>query len=380
VTGALGPAGWAWADVDLDAITHNVHVLREVVAPAAVWAVVKADGYGHGALEVGSAAMLAGADGLCVALASEGVSLRRSGISAPILLLSEQPPDCAEAIVEHHLTPTVSTPGGVAALAAASRAHGAGPLDIHLKIDTGMHRVGVTVADAAALARIIDDEPAVHLAGVFTHLAVADDLSNAETDAQLRRFDDALATLRPVGVVHAANSAGALGHPAARHSLVRIGIAMYGISPGADLDRETERLRPALALKARVSFAKRLRAGDRLSYGLRHTMPVDANVATVPIGYADGVRRNLSGLGAPVLIGGKRREIIGTITMDQLMVDCGDDDVAIGDEVVLIGRQGDELIRAEDWAALLGTSATRSSVASARACRGAICERTPRTE
>lgn len=355
MSGAFGPARWAWVEVDLDAITHNVHVLRDIVAPAAVWAVVKADGYGHGALEVGSAALLAGADGLCVALASEGVSLRRSGISAPILVLSEQPPDCAEVIVEHHLTPTVSTPGGIEALAGAVRTYGTVPFDIHLKIDTGMHRVGAAVADAVTLARTIDDEPTLHLAGIFTHLAVADELANAETEAQLQRFDEALSTIRPVGVVHAANSAGSLAHPAARRSLVRAGIALYGISPGADLDHEAQRLRPVLALKARVSFMKRLHAGDRLSYGLRHAMPSDANVATVPIGYADGVRRNLSGLGAPALIGGKRREIVGTITMDQLMVDCGDDDVAIGDEVVLIGGQGDELIRAEEWAARLGT-------------------------
>ena len=130
---------------------------------------------------------------------------------------------------------------------------------------------------------------------------------------------------------------------------------MYGISPGPQLDELAASLRPALALKARVSHVKRLAAGDRLSYGLRHVLPSPATVATVPIGYADGVRRNLSGTGATVLIGGKRREIIGTITMDQLMVDCGDDDVAVGDEVVLIGRQGDEEIRAEEWATTLGT-------------------------
>ena len=346
---------WAWADIDLDAITHNVTVLREIAAPAAVWAVVKADGYGHGALEVGSAAMLAGAGGLCVALASEGVALRRAGISAPILVLSEQPPECAEALVEHHLTPTVSTAAGIAALARASSSHATEPLDVHLKIDTGMHRVGAAVADATWLCREVDNHPSLRLAGVFTHLAVADELAHAETAAQLQRFDAALAGLRSIEVVHAANSAGAMAHPESRYSMVRTGIALYGISPGADLDDVATRLRPALSLKARVAFVKRLSAGDRVSYGLRHALPRDANVATVPIGYADGVRRNLSGLGTPVLIGGKRREIIGTITMDQLLVDCGDEDVAIGDEVVFIGRQGDEEIRAELWASLLGT-------------------------
>jgi alanine racemase len=204
------------------------------------------------------------------------------------------------------------------------------------------------------------------LDGLFTHLAVADELANDFTGEQLRRFDAVIAD-RPSldGVtIHVANSAAALTRPDARRSLVRAGIAVYGISPfgrgttrsgDRELDAALASLRPALALKARVSAVRRLDRGERLSYGLRHEMTAPAKVATVPIGYADGVRRNLSGTGATVLIGDRHRPIIGTITMDQLMVDCGDDDVAIGDEVVLIGRQGEEVIRAEDWAATLGT-------------------------
>jgi alanine racemase len=351
----FGPARWAWADIDLDAITHNVGVLSHTVKPAGVWAVVKADGYGHGALEVGTAALLAGAAGLCVALTSEGVALRRAGIGAPILVLSEQPADNAAALVEHHLIPTVTTAAGIDALASAAATHATDPVDVHVKIDTGMHRVGAWPHEAAELCRLIAARPTLRLSGIFTHLAVADERSHEATQRQLARFDEAVSGLPEVRLVHAANSAGALAHPAARYSFVRAGIALYGISPGPDLDDVARRLRPALSLKARVGYVKRLRAGDRLSYGLRHELPRDANVATIPIGYADGVRRNLSGLGVPVLIGGTRREIIGTVTMDQLMVDCGDDEVAIGDEVVLIGRQGDEHIRAEDWASALGT-------------------------
>ncbi len=190
---------------------------------------------------------------------------------------------------------------------------------------------------------------------MFTHLAVADEPARPDTTAQLARLDAVLADLPEPGQVHAANSAGALAHPAARRSFVRAGIAVYGISPGPAVDALAAELRPALSLKARVSHVKRLGAGERLSYGLRHELATAANVATVPLGYADGVRRNLSGTGTAVLIGGRRYEIVGTITMDQLMVDCGDDDVAVGDEVVLIGRQGDDRIRAEDWAATLGT-------------------------
>jgi alanine racemase len=220
-----------------------------------------------------------------------------------------------------------------------------------------MHRVGVRPDDAAALVeRIAGHRPVLRLDGVFTHLAVADEPANTYTDVQLERFDAVLITL-PVDdiLVHAANSAAALTRPDARRSLVRAGIAVYGISPGAELDGLAASLRPALALKSRVSHVKRLAAGDRLSYGLRHTVAAATDVATVPVGYADGVRRNLSGTSAAMLVGGRRRQIIGTITMDQLMIDCGDDDVAIGDEVVLIGRQGDEEIRAEEWARTLGT-------------------------
>ena len=349
---------WAWAEVDLDAIADNVGQLRTVTEPAEVWAVVKADGYGHGAVEVGRAALTAGAAGLCVALVSEGVSLRNAGIDAPILVLSEQPPASLADLVAHDLIATVSTEDGIDRLATAVGDSRSVAQRVHLKVDTGMHRVGARPEDAQALAgRIAAHAPTLGLDGVFTHLAVADEPDNPYTDAQLRRFDAVLAELSNVDdvAVHTANSAAALTRPDARRSLVRIGIAMYGISPGAALDELAAALRPALSLKARISFVKRLTAGDRLSYGLRHTLAGAANVATVPIGYADGVRRNLSGTGATVLVGGRRRQIIGTITMDQLMVDCGDDPVAVGDEVVLLGRQGDSEIRAEEWASTLGT-------------------------
>jgi len=346
---------WAWAEIDLDAIAHNVAVLRRAVAPSALWAVVKADGYGHGAVAVAEAALAAGCAGLCVALTAEGVTLRDAGIDAPILVLSEQPAEHAAAIVARRLTPTVTTPEAVDALA-AQRPHS---LDVHVKVDTGMHRVGAAPADVPDLVRrIAAHAPHVRLAGVFTHLAVADEPADPYTARQLDCFDDVLAAL-PAGAldgvaVHAANSAGGLAHPAARRSFVRAGIAVYGISPGPGVDELAADLRPVLSLRARVSFVKRLAAGSRLSYGLRHTVAADTTVATVPLGYADGVRRGLSSNGH-VLITGRRRPIIGTVTMDQLMVDCGDDPVRSGDEVVLIGCQGDERISAEEWGVRLGT-------------------------
>ena len=351
---------WAWAEIDLDAIRHNVAHIRKLVAPSAVWAVVKADGYGHGAVDVARAAIDAGAEGLCVALVSEALILRDAEIDAPILLLSEQPPETAAAIVHHRLTPTVYTRKFVDALIAEHPSE----LAVHLKIDTGMQRVGTHPHAAAALAESIAERaPAVRLSGVYTHLAVADEPADEFTATQLARFDGALRHIEErsgtVPHVHTANSAGALAHPDSRRSLVRIGIAMYGISPGSGVDDLCKDLRPALQLRSRVSYVKMARAGSRISYGRSHCFERDTTVATIPVGYADGVSRRLSTVGGVVLIGGRRCPIVGRVTMDQIMVDCGDDEVHAGDDVVLIGRQegpnGAHEIWVEDWASMLGT-------------------------
>ena len=346
---------WAWARVDLAAVAHNVGVLRAAAAPAEVWAVVKANGYGHGAAAVARAALDAGATGLCVALVAEAAQLREAGIEAPVLLLSEQPADDLDELVRLGAIATAYTEAGIEALA---RRAGAGQL-VHLKIDTGMHRVGCAPADAARLASAIRDAAPLVLDGAFTHLAMADEPDDPSVAAQLDLFDAALAQVRAaVGElprVHAANSAGALAVPRARRDLVRAGIALYGISPGPGVDHVAADLRPALSLHARVSLVKRVRAGERISYGLRHRFERDTNVATVPVGYADGVPRRYGTAGGCVLVGGRRCPVVGVVTMDQLMVDVGDDDVRVGDEVVLIGRQGDEVLLATDWADLLGT-------------------------
>ena len=356
---------WARAEIDLDAIRHNVETLRERVAPAALWAVVKANGYGHGGVDVARAAISAGAEGVCVALVQEGIELRRAGIDAPILLLSEQPPELAAAIVGHRLTPTVYRREFLDALVAEEPSG----LPVHLLVDTGMQRVGAHPHAAASMASaIVQRSPAVRLAGVYTHLAVADQTdqeSTADTGAQLDRLERVVEQLGdqipgiggPGGgvLVHAANSAGALCHERARLSMVRVGIAMYGISPGPDVDDLCADLRPAIELRARVSFVKQVRSGSRISYGLRHRFERDTTVATIPVGYADGVPRRLWNRGGEVLIGGRRCPIVGVVTMDQIMVDCGDADVRVGDDVVLLGEQGGERIRPEDWARSLDT-------------------------
>jgi alanine racemase len=368
---------WAWADIDLGALDHNTGVIAEAVSPAAVWAVVKADGYGHGAAAIAEQALRSGAAGLCVAFVQEGVALRAAGIDAPILVLSEQPLDQVPMLIATGLVPTVYTAAYADAVAAAQLAIRPGATrEVHVKFDTGMRRVGAQPSAARALLTHVRSLPALRIGGIFTHLACADEPASASNAAQLAEFESVLGLLGELGIdrvgpdrpaVHAANSAAALGVAASRYDFVRAGIAIYGISPGRGVDDLASDLRPVLSLRARVSHLKRVSAGDGVSYGLRHRFGRDTIVATVPIGYADGVPRRLGTLpdrpGAEVLIGGRRRPIVGVVTMDQLMVDVGDDQpshdgasrVAVGDEVVLIGRQGNELIRAEDWAERLGT-------------------------
>jgi len=362
--GIVSPDRWAWAEIDLSALAHNVELMRRVVAPSQVWAVVKADGYGHGAVRSARTALRAGADGLCVALANEGIELREAGVDAPILVLSEQPPERAVDLVRHRLIPTVYTRDFADRLARAAVTSDLGRVRVHVKVDTGMQRVGVAADGAAGLVQAVEDHVlALQLAGVYTHLACADEPSSPASADQLDRFDAVLSRLAADGVrpalVHVANSAAAFAMPSTRRSLVRAGIAIYGISPGPGVDHLATGLRPVMALEARVSYVKRVAAGSAISYGWRHRFDAATTVATLPIGYADGVPRRLGTLpdraGADVLVGGRRCPIVGVVTMDQLMVDVGDLDVSIGDRAVLIGQQGDERIRVEEWADRLGT-------------------------
>lgn len=349
----------ARAEVDLGAIAHNVRLMVDLVRPARLCAVVKADGYGHGAIAVGEAALAAGASWLGVALVEEGAVLRKAGIDAPILLLSQPRPSDIEDALRYDLRLSAYTPESVAATAAAAAAVGV-TARLHLKVDTGMNRVGCRPDDVVALALDIARRPELELEAVWTHCATADEPGDPFTDQQLDRFEAAVAALEAAGLSvplrHAANSAAGMDHPRSRLDLVRSGIAVYGLAPAPALaDRVA--LRPAMTLRAEVSMVKRVPAGEWVSYGRRHRFEREATVATVPIGYADGVPRRLSLVGGEVLVGGRRRPVVGTVTMDQLMVDVGDDEVAAGDEVVLLGQQGNECITAQDWAGMLETIA-----------------------
>lgn len=349
----------AWAEIDLAAIRHNVKTLRAVARPARFCAVVKANGYGHGAAAVGRAALEAGADWLAVAQVDEAVVLRDAGIEAPLLLLSEPRLDEVDDAVATGARLTVYTSACIAAIAKSVRATRSAAIPLHIKVETGMNRVGAAPGDVLALARAIGELSEVYLEGLCTHCPVADEPDNPFTGEQMGLFDEVLAELRAAGIepgiVHAANSAATLVQPGARRDLVRCGIAVYGIPPAPALAGLVD-LRPALTLASEVSFVKPVRAGEAVSYGHRHRFAHDTIVATVPIGYADGVFRSLPLLGQEVLLGGQRRAMVGVVTMDQLMVDCGPNaEVRPGERVVLLGDQGDERITPDEWAARLGT-------------------------
>jgi alanine racemase len=357
----------AWAEVDLAAITHNTAVLASVMGRTPLCAVVKADGYGHGALAVAKPMLEAGAGLLGVALVDEGIELRESGIAAPILVLAEAPGPALEDALASGLTLTVGSVRGAYEVSTASAVLG-GEHVVHVKIDTGMHRMGALQKDLGEVLTVLA-EGGVKVGGIWTHFSVADgagDEDKAFTREQLALFDDAVAsvsTLLDHGCLqHAANTAGALSQPAARRDFVRIGLGLYGYLPAPELAAVLHRsgvpaLRPVLSVKARVSAIHDVAPGARPSYGRLREMPDGGRVATVPFGYADGYPRAMFEGGAVVLIRGRRRPLAGMVTMDQLVIDCSpDDDVTVGDEVVLLGRQGTQVITADDWAAAIGTS------------------------
>ena len=336
-----------YAEIDLSAIAHNVQALRDLIAPAELCAVVKADGYGHGDVPVASTALAAGATRLGVALVEEGVRLREAGIDAPILLLSEPSLDAAADVARWNLTPTAYTTDFIEELGASGA-----KLDVHLKIDTGMHRVGAAPRMVHDLMSAVEAQPALAVAGMWTHFAVADE--DAEfTRHQIEVFDETLADLGEVPMVHMANTAGAILFPEARRDACRIGLGIYGLHPNLET-RDAITLRPAMRLLTHVSHVQRLAAGSRPSYGRSKELVADSTVATAPVGYADGYARGLSQYGC-ALISGHRFPLAGNVTMDQIVINVGDANIDVDAEVVLLGGQGDETISADEWAEELGT-------------------------
>lgn len=345
-----------WAEVDLGAIKHNIRTLGSLAPGAEVMGVVKGYAYGHGNPEAATAMLEAGATRLGVARVAEALHLRDVGVGAPIQVFSEPPAEAAPAVVEQGLTATVYTPAFARSLSEAAAAAGT-IVPVHVKLDTGMHRVGLQAADAPAAVREIDRLPGLQIEGAWSHLAVADVPGHPFTKKQMDLFAELIEKIEASGITlrlkHIANSAATLAMPEAHLDVVRCGVASYGLWPGRELVGAAD-LRPALALKARVTMVKSVAAGDRLSYGLRYELERDSRVVTVGGGYADGYDRRLSGR-AGLLLRGLRHRVSGTVCMDQFMVDVGDADAEVGDVATLIGGDGEERITAEELADLVGT-------------------------
>ena len=347
----------SWVEVDLDAIAHNTREVVDLIAPTQVCGVVKADGYGHGAVAAARATVAGGATWLATAYVSEGVALREAGIDAPILVLFEPAPDEMVDVVRHRLTPNVYTHPGIDALCKAVQSHAGklAPYECHVEIDTGMNRTGVLPVDALSVWTRVRSEPTLRLAGVYMHYAAADIAMHPSTPVQEQRFKQVLDEVevdRSKVLVHACNSAAIIRDRQPRWDMARIGILIFGLT--SCQFPKPQWLRPAMTVKSRVGLVKRLPAGESISYGHRYRVSRDSNVATVPFGYADGFARNFGELGAEVLINAKRYPVVGTVTMDQLMVNCGDDAVSIDDEVVLLGSQGNQSLNADSFAPGLG--------------------------
>lgn len=314
-------------------------------------AMVKGDAYGHGVSFVAAAALEAGATWLGVSLLDEGLRLREAGFTAPVLVTSECPAGSEGTALEAGLTLSVYTDGGARRLARTGRLVRQRP-SVHVKVDTGLNRVGVPHGHAVSfVARLV--RAGMDLEGVWTHLAKSEEIGDDFTARQLTRFRAVLAGIRADGhrprLVHAANTAAIMAWPSAYFDLVRPGIGMYGVSPGAGLPNAS-RLCPALSWRSEVVLTKRVPKGEGISYGLTYRTGRESTIATVPVGFADGYPRQLSNQGE-LLIRGRRYPIAGLIAMDHLMVDCGDDTVRPGDQVTLIGRQGEQSVTVDEVAA-----------------------------
>lgn len=336
-----------WLEINLGAVRENIHQLQ-AISGRAVMAVIKANGYGHGLVEVGRAAISAGAAWLGVARVEEALALRRAGIVSPILVLGHCAPEQVIEAATNHISLTIHQPQLIQPFAAQARSLDR-PLDVHVKIDSGMGRLGVFPEDALDFVRQIMAEPQLHLQGLFTHLARADEPAVDTTDQQLDRFSKLVHTLESNGLrpplVHAANSAASLYYPNARFDLIRPGIAIYGLQPSDDAPLPPG-FTPALTWKARLASVKALPAGHGVGYAHRYVTQRMEQIGVIPVGYADGFRRRLGNF---VLVRGKRVPIVGGVCMDQCMLQLDTvPDAVIGDEVVLLGRQGDAVITAEE--------------------------------
>ncbi len=341
-------------EVDLGALAHNLKEAKRLVGPAVqVLAVVKADAYGHGAVPAARAFVGAGAAWLGVAIVEEGAELRRAGLVAPICVLSGLAGDEAAALVEHRLTPMVYRPDQLAAVARAVRAAGLVHYGVHLKVDTGMGRYGALPEEVGAFLDALRAHPALELEGLATHFALADQGDDRSMAEQRAKFDAVAQSLSARGLHpklrHLANSASLLDHPETHADLVRPGLMLYGIAPAARLKRLAD-LKPALTFRTHITHLKEVPAGFPVSYGATYVTTRPSRLATLPVGYADGLPRAVSNR-AEMLVRERRAPLVGRVCMDACLLDVTHvAGASIGDEVVLIGRQGAVAIGADELA------------------------------
>ncbi len=347
------------AEINLANLSHNLRQFRAHLPPRTrIMAVVKADAYGHGAVEVSRRALEEGADYLGVALPSEGRALREADIKAPILVFGSTPRDMVPLLFRCNLTPTVYTWELAREISREAVRRGE-EISLHVKVDTGMGRVGIyPPEDAVSFLDRLKSLPGLKVEGIYTHFACADEKERRHTEGQIAIFKKILAALEEKGICpplkHAANSAAALVYPEAWFDMVRLGISMYGHYPSNEAAWPLS-LKPLLTLKSAVAFLKEVPAGIPISYGGTYSTPEKARIASLPLGYADGYSRLLSNR-SQVLVRGQRAPVVGRVCMDQFSVRVDHiPHAAAGDEVVLYGRQGEEEIKVEEIAALLGT-------------------------
>ena len=349
----------AWVEIDLAALTHNVKELKNILSPnTQLMAVVKADAYGHGAIAVSQTVLQAGASWLGVATIPEGIELREAGIEAPILVLgATYTTEQVKAIAHWHLQPTICTVKQALIfsefLVTLNQS-----LPVHAKLDTGMSRLGTPWQEATEFVQLIQRLPNLKLASVYSHLATADSPDQTIMLQQHEKFKLAIAQIKIAGInpdcLHLANSAATLADPDLHYDLVRVGLANYGVYPAPHL-QSVINLKPVMQVKARVTQVKTIEAGTGVSYGHQFVAKQQTQIAVVGIGYADGIPRNLSNK-MQVLIRGKFVPQVGSVTMDQLMLDVSAiPDLEVGEVVTLLGEDGENQISADDWAATLGT-------------------------
>ena len=343
-----------WAEINLNNLAYNFQQVKKLLAPnVKVMVCVKADAYGHGIIRVSKKLSSLGVDYLGVASIDEGVSLREEQINLPILVLGAILKRDIEPLVKYDLTATVCTQELAQALNNMARLRGK-PIKIHIKVDTGMGRLGVLYKDALGFIKKVKGYKFINIEGVFTHLACAD-TDSVLTLRQINLFKTVISGLKKEGIniplVHAANSMGVIGFKESHFNMVRPGLAIYGLYPKEGLNIA---LKPVLSLKTKITFFKRVPPKSGISYGHKYITKRSTFIVTLPIGYGDGYPRNLSNL-APVLIKNRCFKVRATICMDQIMVDVGDLSVKIGDEVILIGAQGKNKITAEELARLSKT-------------------------